>query len=109
MSNINRRQFLQHSTVALAASVTTLAKAAPSERLQVGCIGVAGRAGSLVHGFAALKECDVTRLCDIDAKRLSTAVAAIEKRAGKKPAADTDFRKLIDDPALDIIVVGTPD
>ena len=117
MPDINRRQFLQRSAfgiatvaagdAALAADAPT--KAPASERLRVGCVGVAGRAGNLLHGFAGLKEVDVVRICDIDAKRLKAAELALEKRTGKKPVADGDFRRIIDDPEIDAVVVGTPD
>jgi predicted dehydrogenase len=108
---MNRRRFLQSSALAL--STVALAqnepKAAPSERLRVGCIGIAGRGGGLLNGFASLKEVDVAHLCDIDPRRLATGAAALEKRTGKPAKTTTDFRKLIDDKDLDAIVVGTPD
>lgn len=117
MSLVDRRQFLQHSAVGAAAATfasSALAQDAPrkapaSERLRVGCVGVGGRAAALVHGFASLKEVEVVRICDIDRRRLDGAATALEKRTGKKPAADTDFRRLIDDPSIDAITVGTPD
>ena len=117
MSSVNRRQFLHRGAAGLAAAAAAQsvlaqdapAKAAPSERLRVGCIGVAGRAASLLNGFASLKEVEVARVCDIDRRRLGGATEAMEKRTGKKPAADTDFRRIIDDPSVDAVVVGTPD
>ena len=116
--HLNRRQFLQHSAAGLAAASAAgaapaadapAAKAPASERLQVGCVGVGGRAASLVHGFASLPDVDVVRVCDIDANRLAGMVRALEKRTGRAPAADGDFRRIIDDPAIDAVVVGTPD
>src|SRR5689334_16279119 len=117
MSGINRREFLQHSAISLAAvstSATALAqeapaKAAPSERIRMGCIGVAGRAAALLYGFASLKEVDVVRIADLDRKHLEGAVANLEKKTGKKPIADSDFRKLLDDNSLDAVAIGTPD
>lgn len=117
MPDVNRRQFFHHSAVALAAASVTPAafaadaptKAAASERLRVGCIGVAGRAAALVHGFASLKEVEVARLYDIDRGRLDAAADALEKRTGKKPSVDDDFRRMIDDKSIDAVVVGTPD
>src|SRR5688500_12743796 len=117
MSPVNRRQFLHCSGAGVAAAglspallaADAAAKAAPSDRLRVGCIGVAGRAAALVHGFASLKNVEVVRLCDIDRGRLNGAAEALEKRTGKKPAVDTDFRRIIDDPSIDAVTVGTPD
>src|SRR5687767_2810111 len=119
MSSVNRRQFLQQSAAGLGAGLAAAAagravladdapaKAPASERLQVGCIGVGGRAAALVHGFASLREVDVVRLCDIDSGRLAGARQALEKRTGIKPVTDGDFRKIIDDPEIDAVVIGT--
>src|SRR4029079_14804947 len=94
MSTCDRRQFLHRSAADLAAASaarTLLAQDAPvkapaSERLRVGCVGVGGRGGALLHGFASLKDVEIVRICDVDSRRLGGAAAAVEKRAGKKPA-----------------------
>ena len=121
MSSVSRRRFLHQGAsgvatgLAVAASTSTLladdapAKAAPSERLRMGCIGVAGRGASLLYGFAEMKDVEVVAICDIDKRRLGNAADELEKRTGKKPAAETDFRRLIDDKSIDAIAVGTPD
>lgn len=85
------------------------AKAPASERVQVGCIGVGGRAAFLMQTFASLKEADVVAICDIDSRRLPAAVKAVTERQGKEPVTETDFRKLVENPKLDALVVGTPD
>ena len=109
MPRLDRRHFVQLSGLA-AASLATASfaddappKSPPSERVRMGCIGVAGRAAALVHGFAAMKEVEVVRLCDIDGRRLSGAVEAVTKRTGKKPQADGDFRRIIDDNSIDAV------
>src|SRR5215212_471350 len=99
MFNANRRDVLQKSALGLAAVAsgavlaqeTPTAKAPPSERIRMGCIGVAGRAAALVNGFAAMKEVEIVRVADLDSKNLNAAVAALEKKTGKKPIADADF------------------
>ncbi|HVW00948.1 MAG TPA: Gfo/Idh/MocA family oxidoreductase [Planctomycetaceae bacterium] len=116
MSQLDRREFLNESSLGVAAltSAAWLAQAQPanaeaSERLQVGCMGVGGRASALMHGFARLKDCDVVVLCDVDTRKLPEAVEAVAAITGKKPDTVSDFRRLIDNPRLDAIVVGTPD
>jgi predicted dehydrogenase len=86
-----------------------VAKAAASERLQVGIVGSGGRAMSLIQTFSENKECDVVALADLDSSRLPAGVEAVYQRQGKKPRTTGDFRELIDDQQLDAIVVGTPD
>src|SRR5262245_61006471 len=117
MSDIDRRQFLRNSTIGATSLATTVpllaegpaAKAPASERLQVGCVGVGGRAEFLMKTFAGRKEVDLVTLCDLDTNRLGRAVETVTSITGKKPRTESDFRKLIDDPKLDAIVVGTPD
>jgi len=117
MSNINRREFLQQSAIGLAAvsaggvalAQQAPGKTAPSERVRMGCIGVAGRAAALVYGFASMKEVEVVRVADLDRKNLDGAVANLEKKTGKKPIADSDFRRLLDDKSIDAVAIGTPD
>ena len=75
----------------------------------MGCIGVGGRAASLLQGFASLKECDVTMICDVDTRKLPAAIKVVEERGGKAPEAVQDFRRLLDNKSLDVIVNGTPD
>jgi len=111
MKALNRRQFLGSSFcgAAVLAAAGQTSKAAASERLQVGCVGVAGRAGQLMQMFAGLKEVEVVALADVDSRKLPGAARSVEKIQGKKPGTETDFRKLIDNPEIDALVVGTPD
>ena len=111
---MKRRTFLQRitETTLLAAAPTALelsAKAAPSNRLQAGMIGSAGRAAALNRLFAVNPEVDIAAIAEIDPKRLPPTMAAVERLQGRKPKVFTDYRHLIDDPSLDVIVVGTPD
>ena len=116
MKTLHRRQFIKSTTLGAAAIATisraraqSASKAPASERLQVGCVGVGGRAGYLTNTFAGLRDVDVVALADIDASRLAAAVQSVEKIQGTKPAAEKDFRKLVDNPEIDALVVGTPD
>ena len=47
-----------------------VAKAAASERLQVGVVGAGGRAGRLNQLFAANKNADIVAIADLDSRRL---------------------------------------
>lgn len=84
-------------------------KVPPSERVRVGCVGVGGRAAYLMNTFAGLRNVEVAAICDVDANRLGAAVQSVAERQGKKPVVASDFRKILDDPDIDALVVGTPD
>jgi predicted dehydrogenase len=48
-------------------------------------------------------------VCDVDVRAMDKCVAAIEKVQGKKPKAEGDFRKALEDPQLDLLIVTAPD
>jgi predicted dehydrogenase len=113
MSGVDRRGFLQASVVGAAASSLLAggqtAKAAASERVRAGMVGAGGRALALVNSFARNKEVDVVAIADLDSRRLPQAVEAVKSAQGTTPWTTGDFRRLIDDPSIDLLVVGTPD
>jgi predicted dehydrogenase len=105
----NRRRFLQTSA---AIGLTGLwernlpareTRFPPSERLQVGVIGVAGQGGYDLHEVAGAGAA-IVALCDVDESRAGPA------RQGFPHAKYyTDFRHLLDQKGLDAVVVATPD
>ncbi len=110
MRTVDRREFLAGAGLGLAAAALGgTAKARPSEKVLVGCVGVGGRAGSLMRAFAALAEAEVVAVADVDSRRLPGAVEEVARIQGRKPAVETDFRRLLDRPEIDVLVVGTPD
>jgi predicted dehydrogenase len=110
MSISSRRVFLQSLGGGVIASACGgLARAAPSERVRVGIMGAGGRALSLIHSFAANPQVEVVAIADLDANRLPGGLEAAEQKQGQRPRGESDFRRLIDDPSIDALVVGTPD
>ena len=111
---MKRRTFLERTSAAalLTAAPSALelsAKAAASNRLQAGMIGAAGRAGALNRYFAQNAEVDVAAIAEIDPARLPPTLEAVTRLQGRRPKVFTDYRHMIDDPSLDVLVVGTPD
>ena len=116
MSEINSRRFLKQtaatSAVAFPAVLTQkglAAKGPASERVRVGMIGAAGRAGSLNRIFARNKNAEIVGIAEIDPRRLPGTLESVTKTQGSKPKTFTDFRKLVEDPTIDALCVGTPD
>lgn len=110
MSEQTRRAFLQTSGAAVAlASGRLMGKEPPSNRVRVGIMGAGGRALSLINTFAANPNVEVVAIADLDANRLPRGLETAEKLQGKKPAGESDFRKLIDDKTIQALVIGTPD
>lgn len=111
-----RRTFLKTSAFSAAgitiapAVASTLAGCAPSDRINVGLIGCNGMGFSDLNEFLKHQNVDCLALCDIDDEVLNRRAADVEKIRGAKPAnLYKDWRKLIDNKDIDLVIVGTPD
>ena len=113
MSDVfNRRSFL--STTAATAAATTFYGAArsddgvpPSEQITVGVMGLS-RGLSLCGTFGAQPGVKLKYVSDVDSERLASAVAHIEKNSEQRPAGVEDFRTILDDPEVDVLVCAAP-
>lgn len=87
------------------AGPATRASTSPSEKLNLGIIGVGGRAtGNLDEEDKAVASENIVAICDVDVTRLG-------KVGERFPKAQryADFRKLIERSDLDAVVITTPD
>ena len=113
-----RRDFLKRAglvagAVAFPAIVPSrvLGDGAPSKRITLGCIGM-GSQGTHAN-LANFLQCDdaqVLAVCDVYKNRTEDARKMTDKKyqaAGCR--AYGDFRKIIEDPAIDAVVISTPD
>src|SRR5271155_4303562 len=101
---LNRRQFLTRSSLAAAGVMLagcSTRKISPNEKLNLGIIGTAHRAGDDLHHVSTE---NIVALCDVDATYLAAA-----RQQYPRAAAYADFRKMLERNDLDAIVIGTPD
>ena len=106
MASRNRRYFLKR---ALAATAVVRSTAAANEKFIVACMGIRGRGGAIMRGFAELGGVEVAAICDVDTRLFDKAVRDVQERQRKPPRTETDFRRLLDDKSIDALVIGTPD
>jgi predicted dehydrogenase len=111
-----RRGFIRNTAIAAAGlSVMPSMRASmksvpPSDRINVGVIGCNGQGFSNLTAFLQNPEVECLALCDIDDSVLERRAGNVEKMRGKKPASlYKDWRKLIDNKDIDVVIVGTPD
>ncbi|MDA1272566.1 MAG: Gfo/Idh/MocA family oxidoreductase [Verrucomicrobia bacterium] len=105
-TKLNRRAFLKCASFTAAAGwginfPSFAGSISPNEKLNIGMIGVAGRAAEDLQGVSSE---NIVAICDVDSGKLMVA-------AQKHPKAATynDFRGMIERNDLDAIVIGTPD
>ena len=81
----------------------------PNDKVQVGVIGCKGMGWSNLT--AMMKGADVApvALCDVDAKVLAERGAELQKASGRTPRLYDDYRRMLDDPSVDAVIIATPD
>ena len=102
---------------------SVLARPAPSDRLNLGHIGIGGRGRRFLRPLAQLDEKVVpwenlggqgdrflrpalsVALCDVDSSRLDMAATVV----GGKPRLYKDFRRLLEQKDIDAVVIASPD
>jgi predicted dehydrogenase len=107
---VSRRRFLKHALVAGALPGLALQGAvSPNEKIVVGVMGVGGRGSFLAGAFAKRSDVRVAWVCDADQRRLAPAARAVESLQQARPREAQDFRRMLDDKSVDVVVNGTPD
>jgi predicted dehydrogenase len=115
--SISRRQFIRSTSAAVAmTAVSYRAIAGANEKVLVGVMGASrtsnggnGRGSELAVGFASQKNAEVAYICDVDERHMTKAVEVVAGKQSRKPEGTSDFRRIIDDPNIDAIVIATPD
>ncbi|MEX0741951.1 MAG: Gfo/Idh/MocA family oxidoreductase, partial [Phycisphaeraceae bacterium] len=116
--NPSRRQVLQGAAAAaLAAPIFIPASAlgrdgnpAPSDRLNMGCIGVGGMGRGNMGRFLGFNDVRVVAVCDVDDNQAAQAAKTVNDRYGNEDCAVyKDFRELIARDDIDVVMIATPD
>ena len=111
---INRRQFLSASAAAAAALSTLqphVAYAADEKPKRVGLIGTGWYGKVDLLRLIQVSPVEVVSLCDVDKKMVAEAadIVASRQKSGKKPRTYGDYREMLKEKDLDIVLVATPD
>jgi len=120
--SISRRTFLERAAVTGAAaslagvgragaeeSTSSKKASSVSDTITIGVMGTNGRGTTLARGFAQIEGCEVGKVCDVDERNLARAVEAVGAHQSKEPEGVVDFRRILDDPNIDALVIAAPD
>ena len=102
---MNRRYFLKSSA---ATAIRSSALASPNDTVRVACVGFNGRGVAHLRAYPRIPNTEIAALCDVDEAVLDKGLKMVEAATGKRPAAYTDLRKLLEDKSIDAISIATP-
>jgi predicted dehydrogenase len=115
-----RRHFLKQSAVAAgfllsapsiirAETLGNANKAGANARMGIGFIGTGLIAGGHLKSFSGMRDLQAVAVCDVRKPNLNKAVGVLAKKGAKDVQATAFYEELIQNPAVDIVCVATPD
>ena len=110
----NRRQFLSTcagTALAVSALPGYVAYAADRKPLRVGLIGCGWYGKIDLLRLIQVSPVEVVSLCDVDQKTLAGAAEIVASRqvSKKQPRTYGDYRQMLKEKDLDVVLIGTPD
>ena len=111
--NINRRHFLKAASASLALSALGMqgVELVNQKPKRVGLIGTGWYGKSDLFRLIQVAPVEVVSLCDVDKHMLAEAADLVSQRqkSKKKPRTYADYRQMLKEKDLDIVLIGTPD
>ncbi len=109
---MNRRHFLRTgAALSAASSLPVFAVDFKDQRKRVGLIGCGWYGKCDLFRLIQVAPVEVVSLCDVDQEMLANAAEMVAGRQAskKKPRTYGDFREMLKEKDLDVVLIGTPD
>lgn len=112
---VTRRHFIKQSAAVglglglLGQFASLSGNASPNNRVRVASIGVNARGRALANVFAGIPGAEVAYVCDVDSRALERTLKVCTEAQGKAPKGEKDFRRALEDPEVDAVVIASPD
>lgn len=106
---MDRRNFLYSGAAGLAAAARAYAQGRKPRR--VGLIGTGWYGKSDLFRLLQVEPVEVVSLCDVDKRMLEDCANQVAERqeSKKKPRTFSDYRKMLAEKDLDVVLIATPD
>jgi predicted dehydrogenase len=108
-----RRRFLKQTAFAGAALAALpplpafAADASPNRKLIVGVMGLS-RGYDHIQALLQIPEVEIAFVCDVDQQRLERGAKAVADKQARPATAVRDFRRILDDKAVDALFIAAP-
>ncbi len=109
---MNRRQFLSTGAAGLSAAALGLAgQAGGTKPMRVGLIGTGWYGKADLFRLIQVAPVEVVSLCDVDRRMLADAaeMTATRQASKKRPRTFADYRQMLAEKDLDLVLIATPD
>jgi predicted dehydrogenase len=110
MDAINRRHFLAGATAATVAFASRKRSraAAANDKVVIAIMGANNRGSQLATGLAKQPYAEIAYICDCDERAIQKGIEAATSNGRPAPKGIKDFRKALDDPAIDALFCAAP-
>lgn len=105
MKSVTRREAVGFALAGLAIRSHA---ASPNDQLGVSVIGVGGMGHGHVERLLTRDDVRIVSLCDVDQANAERAGQTVNGARGNTPTLIEDFRKVLEDKAVEAVVVATP-
>jgi predicted dehydrogenase len=95
----------------LASYQSTLAALQDGPAKRVGLIGTGWYGKCDLYRLMQIAPVEIVSLCDVDSKMLNDCADTVQskQKSGKRPKVYADYRKMLEEKDLDIVLIATPD
>jgi predicted dehydrogenase len=114
--NPTRRNFIKTASVLAAGSVLSIdalsearMKVPASDKIRVALIGGNSQGWSDLASFLKNPEVECVAMCDIDRNVLNRCTDEVIKMGRPQPKLYVDYRKMLENKDIDVVIIGTPD
>ncbi|MFC1558281.1 Gfo/Idh/MocA family protein [candidate division KSB1 bacterium] len=105
---LNRRKFIKGAVGAVALTALSQKEIiGANDKIRIGVMALGGRGIYLIENLVKRSDVEIAYICDADTKRYGRAAEIIAEEHGYKPKFVQDFRKMLDDSEVDVIVNAT--
>src|ERR1044071_2028393 len=81
----------------------------PNETVRLAFMGVNSRGSDLASQFVQIPGVGIACICDVDSRAAARCAESVGKRQSRMPKTEVDFRKALEDPSIDALVIAAPD
>jgi predicted dehydrogenase len=108
---MDRRQFLKSSAAIILSARRLYAAQSSDRKPRVGLIGTGWYGKCDLFRLIQVAPVEVVSLCDVDKRMLAEAAAMVAERQAsrKSPRTYSDYRSMLKEKDLDIVLIATPD